>query len=226
MTAQPHTGQHLLSLHDLVVGYTEPILAPLTLDLDHGQGVALAGQSGRGKTTIMRTVAGLMDPLGGKAVLEGDTPAETGYPAWRRRVVLLHQRPQLHSGTIGENLERPFRFRAAETSFPEDDAKRFLDYLDLGRYGLDTSVDRLSEGERQRVSLARAFLIRPRLFLLDEPTSALHEAAAEAVEDMLLDYVKENRAGFLIAGHDPEQLARLTTNVVELDRLAPAEPPA
>ncbi|HBQ15743.1 MAG TPA: hypothetical protein DEF51_33005 [Myxococcales bacterium] len=199
------------SVTDLVVGRGDAALVRgLSFSLDRGERVALVGPSGVGKTTALRAMAWLDDPLGGSLALDGQTPMSMGAPAWRRRVLLVAQRATFFGGCVREELARPFGYRSATGAFDADAARSQLDALGLA-HKWDAPCEQLSEGERQRVALARALLLEPAVLLLDEPTSALDEASAERVEAQLTDRT------FVIVSHQAAQRERLRARPIVLE---------
>lgn len=179
------------------------------LELGPGDRLPVHGPSGVGKTTLLRALAGLVDPAAGVVLLDGLPPAEHGWPAYRRRVVYVDQHAAFRRSTVREALARPFRFRAVGGAFPEADARALLARTEVdpaevwGRPMAD-----LSAGQRQRVALVRGLLLSPSCLLLDEPTAALDPAATTAVEALLRE-----RAGLCVVfiTHDGDQAARLGT---------------
>jgi putative ABC transport system ATP-binding protein len=201
-----------LAIEGLTVYVAERRLVEgLSLTVPAGQRVALSGPSGAGKTMVLRAIAGLMDATQGRVTLDGRTGDELGWPEWRRRVLWVAQQPVMLEGTVRDNLERAFSYRSARGRFDEEAAERLLEGI-----GLPNSMDRrarmLSVGEKQRVALIRALLVKPDVLLLDEPTSALDADSLRAVEKLLT----ELSIGALIVTHDATQAKRLCDNCVSL----------
>ncbi|MEZ4268644.1 MAG: ATP-binding cassette domain-containing protein [Myxococcota bacterium] len=197
------------------------LLSGLDLHVAPGERVALLGPSGVGKTTLLRTLATLVDPAAGALTLDGQPPGALGHPAWRRRVVMVAQVPAFHDLTVAAALARPFAFRAATAPFPEARARDLLAQTGLDPAAVFTQRARtLSVGQQQRVALVRALLVAPDLLLLDEPTSGLDAATTARVESLLAETPALSQ---LIVTHDPAQAARVATRVVDL---APYASPA
>ncbi len=207
----------LLGVHNLTVTVAgAPLLAGVSLALWPGDRIGLVGPSGCGKTSLLRAIAGL-DAARGVLRLAGRSPQVTGWPVWRRHVLLVNQRPVLLDATVRENLARPFRYRQDRRPFPAGRAAAVLEQLGLEPDRMDQLARSLSEGQQQRVSLARALLLEPPVLLLDEPTSALDAANVDAVEKAVEAYVGAGDRAVLIVSHDPAQTARWCTAVMPLD---------
>ena len=192
------------------------LLRGFDLELGRGELVALTGPSGCGKTTLLRSIAHLIDPIEGEVVLEGEPVESLPWPAFRRRVILVGQRPTLLPGTVLENLQRPFSYRSVERSYSEKRARELLERVGLSPQRLSQASDSLSEGQQQRVSLVRALLLEPPVLLLDEPTSALDRDAVERVENLVREEIDRLRHAALIVTHDLDQAQRWCDRVVDL----------
>jgi len=207
--------ESLLSLEDVgveVAGVS--LLRGVSLSVDQGEITGLYGPSGCGKSSLLRCVAGLSDPSAGKVRFEGKYD---DWPSYRRQVVLVAQQPALLDATVEENLARVFTYQSAEGIFPRNEAEELLDRLEVGAQRLDQPARSLSVGQQQRVCLIRALLIRPSVLLLDEPASALDDAAIDLVETLLRDSIEENRCGgIVLVTHDREQIERLCDTSTDL----------
>jgi ATP-binding cassette, subfamily B, bacterial len=171
-------------------GYrTATVLPDLTLTIPAGQTVALVGSTGAGKTTIARLLARLYDPLGGRVLLDGVDVRQLDDRTLRRAVVLITQENFLFSGSIADNIElgKPGASRAEiEAAATAIGAHSFIAALPAG-YDSDVGKNggRLSAGQRQLISFARAFLAAPAVLVLDEATSLLDIPSERLVQEAL-----------------------------------------
>jgi putative ABC transport system ATP-binding protein len=188
-----------------------PVLRDLTCSLREGAS-ALVGPSGSGKSTILRLLNRLADPEEGRVTYRGEDVREREPRALRREVCLVPQLPALIEGTVAENIEF-----AASQNGGEPDLDRLLRLSGLDPGYAERDSGRLSVGEQQRVMLARALALEPRVLLLDEPTSALDEDARDAVEATLTELRARLDLATVTVTHDPAQARRLADWIVRVD---------
>lgn len=182
-------GEGELEFDDVVFRYREDtpvVLHPLDLRVPAGQTVALVGRTGAGKSTVAKLVARFYDASSGAVRLDGVDVRELSDADLRRAIVMVTQESYLFSGTVADNIAigRPDADRAEiEEAAAAIGADEFIRRLPNG---FDTDVHtrggRLSAGQRQLVSFARAFLADPRVLILDEATSSLDIPSERAVQ--------------------------------------------
>ncbi|KDD75209.1 hypothetical protein H632_c809p1 [Helicosporidium sp. ATCC 50920] len=183
----------------------------LSFGLRSGEILVVRGPSGVGKTVLLRALA-CLDPLqGGSLSLNGASPEEWGLARWRTLVTYVHQQRVAHPGTPAQHYFQVQQF-ASQRARPRGDLPSIL-----GSFGLDSNIlnqpwSELSGGESQRVSLAIALALRPRVLLLDEPTASLDESLVRRVEQEL----QTCGAAIVWVSHDPEQASRLGARVLNL----------
>ncbi|HSJ90673.1 MAG TPA: ABC transporter ATP-binding protein [Ilumatobacter sp.] len=183
-------------------GTTVPVLHDVLLTVAPGERLALVGPTGAGKSTLAKLIARLYDPGRGAVRFAGTDLRSATLASLRERVVVVPQEGFLFDGTIADNL------RLARPEATDDELRQALRALDaLDRFeafpdGLATEVrergSRLSAGERQLVSLARAALVDPAVLVLDEATSSL-DPGTEALVEHALDRLMEGRTTIVVA---------------------------
>src|SRR6266849_10618525 len=177
-------------------------LDDLSLDVGDGEFFVLLGPTGAGKTTTLRLIAGLDAPDSGSILIEGEDVAQ--WSAAERDVALVFQYYSHYPHyTVRENLEFPLKSRHRRISAEEVAARvgRAAQTLRI-EHLLGRKTDRLSGGEMQRVSLGRAIVRQPRVFLMDEPLSNLDAKLREILRAELKGLQMKFRATFLYVTHD------------------------
>lgn len=170
-------------------GRDVPALAAVNLELAPGEFVALVGPSGAGKSTIANLLVRLIDPTSGVVRVGGRDLRDIDAEDWRRRIAWVPQRPRIFAASVAENV------RVADpgaSNLAVRDALRRAGAEELVAglpQGIDTPLGeggrRLSAGESQRISLARAFLRRAELFVLDEPTAHVDGVLASELAQVI-----------------------------------------
>ena len=192
----------------------QEVLAIDELDLGEGERLAVLGPNGAGKTTLLRLLAALETPTVGTVEIDGVRTTDAG-PDLRRRIGYATQRPGLLSTSVIRNVELPLRWRGVERS-----ARRSAALAALGRLNVAALADRkamsLSGGEAQRVSLARALALDPRVLLLDEPAAGLDAEARQAFFDDLEAALSSRTTTAVHVSHRAEEALRLADRVAVL----------
>jgi ATP-binding cassette, subfamily B, bacterial len=208
-----------LRLAQIRFGYREAVVLPhLDLTIDAGCKLALLGATGAGKTTIARLLARFYDPDQGQVLLDGVNLRDVADADLRREVVMITQENFLFSTTIAENI----RLGRPTAPMPEivaaAEAVGAAQFIEALPEGYDTEVGkrggRLSAGQRQLISFARAFLAEPSVLILDEATSLL-DLPGERVVQQALQTVLAGRTAVIIAHR--LSTVRIADRVIVLD---------
>lgn len=193
------------------------VLRGVSLDLQAGEIVALVGQSGSGKSTVLH-ISGLLErPDGGDVVVDGKGAGALGdqpRTVLRRRFLgfVYQYHHLLPEFSALENVMLPQMLNGLSRSEARLRAMDLLTMVQL-KDRADHRPGRLSGGEQQRVAIARAVANAPRVLLADEPTGNLDATTAETVFRQLLTLVRETGMAALIATHNPDLAARMDRTV-------------
>jgi ATP-binding cassette subfamily B protein/subfamily B ATP-binding cassette protein MsbA len=191
-----------------------PVLKDIHLHVQPGETVALVGETGAGKSTLVKLISRFHDPTEGAVLIDGHDLRKVIQDSLRSQMGIVLQDPFLFNGTVRENI----RFGRLEATHEEiESAARAVgahDFILRMKNGYDTSVEEggvvLSVGQRQLISFARALLANPRILILDEATSSV-DTQTERIIQQALATLLEGRTAFVIAH-------RLST-VVSADRI-------
>ena len=179
---------------------------PFDFEVQAGECVVIQGPSGAGKSVLLRMLADL-DPHEGEALLDGRASGSMPAPAWRSQVVYQAAEPAWWEASAGEH------FGPEQRGFVEE----AMAALGLATGLLDTEIERLSTGERQRLALVRSLATQPRVLLLDEPTAALDPDSVARAESLLAARLKDGTA-ILIVTHSAEQARRMAHRIFRLEQ--------
>lgn len=189
-----------------------PAIRDVSFDVEPGQCIALLGRNGAGKTTMLRMLAGLSKPSRGQ-VLIGGRPAKD--QELRAQIGILGHGIGIYDELSAyENLKLFAQLYGLDQ--PASAANLWLERTGLERVK-DGKVREFSRGMRQRLAVARAFLHQPRVFLLDEPFTALDDRAIALLQTLLRDALQAGKT-VLMSTHQLREALELATNVVLINR--------
>jgi putative ABC transport system ATP-binding protein len=185
------------------------LLDDVTATIRAGECTAVTGPSGAGKSTLLRLLNRMLEPTAGRVILQGTPLPALDVLDLRRRVGLVAQRPTLLTGQVLDEV------RVGRPDVPPEEVRSLLAEAGLPRDFAGRATAGLSGGEAQRVCLARALALRPEVLLLDEPTSSLDPASAEAIERVVRD-LSDAGGTVVLVSHDAAQARRLAGDVIVL----------
>ena len=227
------TEEHLIELNDVSVQFgRQTVLRSLSLSIPAGQTVAIIGESGCGKTVLMKTIIGLVNPSKGHVRFDGQHLRQLDEQELARQHIrfgyVFQNAALFDSMTIGQNVAFPLRQHAALTSAQIDE----IITARLFEVGLPKSVIRkkpaeLSGGMRKRVGLARALVLNPEVILYDEPTTGLDPIMSDVINELILRTRHHYTVTSIIVTHDMMTTRKVPDRVIMLypaARLDPDEP--
>ena len=193
-------------------GEKEPCVSGFSLSVEKGEICVLLGASGCGKSTVLKCIAGLEDAQEGRVRIDGD-PMD-GIPPEKRPVAMVFQKALLFRNmTVEQNVN--FAPRVNRTMKKDELAQKTSKMLELvGLSGMEKKkATALSGGQEQRVSLARALMVEPKLLLLDEPLSALDASLRESMQDYIRRLNRETDVTMVLVTHDQQEAIALADNI-------------
>ncbi|MGO2668600.1 MAG: ABC transporter ATP-binding protein, partial [Microbacterium gubbeenense] len=235
---------HLL-FDDVTFGYGEgkTILPDFRLDIPAGQTIALVGTTGAGKSTLAKLVSRFYDPTSGRVMLDDIDLRDLSQDDMRRAIVMVTQEAYLFSGSVADNIALGRPDASVEEIVAAAKAVGAHEFIEQLPDGYDTDVNkrggRVSAGQRQLVSFARAFLADPAVLILDEATASLDIPSERAIQSALQTLLADRTAiiiahrlstveiadrvlvmehGEIIEDDDPETLKKGTGKFAQLHR--------
>ena len=179
-----------------------PVISDIGLRVRAGETVAFVGPTGAGKSTMAKLVTRFYDPTGGRILIDGHDLRDVTVGSLRRQLGVVPQEPFLFAGTVRDNIAFARPDATDEEVWEAVRAVGLVDVIERMAQGIDTEVHErgqsLSSGERQLIALARAFMARPRVLVLDEATSNL-DLQSETKIEAALDVLLQGRSAILIA---------------------------
>lgn len=186
-------------------------LTDVNLEIKNGEFVSLLGPSGCGKTTLLRIIADLLTPTSGSVSVGGVTPREARLA---RKLGMVFQSAVLYDWrSVVKNVELPLEIMKVPKGERKDRAESMLELVGLTEFRNRYPYE-LSGGMQQRVSIARALAVNPKILLMDEPFSALDEFTREKLHDDLLAIWRKNRMTTIFVTHNISESVYLSDKVV------------
>lgn len=206
----------LLEVQDLLVRRGgHPVLQVEYLSVYQGEVLALIGPNGAGKSTLLLTLARLLRPDEGRLSFRGQPLEQEDELSYRRCLALVLQEPLLLDATVFDNVAAGLRYRRLPRAEVKERVEEWLFRLDIAHLR-HKPARQLSGGEAQRVSLARAFALKPEILLLDEPFAALDAPTRVRLRDDLQALLRETAITTIFVTHDLDEALQLGHRVAVL----------
>jgi phospholipid/cholesterol/gamma-HCH transport system ATP-binding protein len=223
----------IIEVNDLDVRFgRQEVLRDISLEIPTGQSIAIIGESGCGKTVLLKTLIGLIRPTNGNVIFDSqrlDKLSDQSLAQERTRFGFVFQNAALFdSMTVAENVTFPLRQHRADQKHSHHEEMNTR----LAEVGLPTSVLRkrpaeLSGGMRKRVGLARALVMHPEILLYDEPTTGLDPIMSDVINELMIRTRKKNEVTSIMVTHDMKSASKVAERIVMLypiSRLKDDEP--
>jgi ABC-type polar amino acid transport system ATPase subunit len=209
----------MIKIENLSYAYTDtPVLKNISFEIKENEMVGLLGLSGSGKTTLLKILSGLLQPDKGIYTIELNKAYENG----KRNPILVNELGVVFQDynlfmhlTVLDNLVLPYRLRFKKS---KEESQKIAKEL-LSQFGLEEHLNKFpnecSGGQQQRIAIARALILNPRVLLIDEPTAALDQENTMIVSELLRDL---NRKGLtvIVITHDLPFAQSICQRVIEL----------
>lgn len=208
----------LIKIENLGLKYGESInstiaLKNINLQINKGEFICVLGPSGCGKSSLLKCIAGYVNPTSGKVLMQDK---EVEGPDWHRGVVF--QSPTLYPWmTVNQNVEFGPKMRDLSKTEIENTRKYFLEEVNLSGFGENYTFE-LSGGMKQRVAIARVLANYPQVVLMDEPFGALDALTRENMQNLIRNIWQENNTTIFFITHDVDEALLLATRVVLMSK--------
>ena len=210
--SSPASAPPKLLINGLTKSYGRIVaLEPTHLAVTAGEFLTLLGPSGSGKTTLLQMICGLVEPTAGRILIDGHDQTQT--PVHKRDIGLVFQHYALFPHlTVAENVRFPLRMRRRPTPETRQRVNDALAMVELGHLA-QRFPGELSGGQQQRVALARCFVYRPSVILMDEPLGALDKKLREQMRYEIKRLHRESGVTVVYVTHDQEEALALSDRI-------------
>jgi peptide/nickel transport system ATP-binding protein len=206
---------------DAAYGNTVKVLEDVTIDVPRGRTVAVVGESGSGKSTLARVITGLLPPLKGQIMFNGEPLPPALHDRGRellRRIQMIYQMPDTALNprhTVRDVIGRPLEFYLGLKGKDQDRRiGELLELIELDESFIDRLPGELSGGQKQRICIARSLAADPELIICDEVTSALDQIVQEGILKLLLRLQEELNVTYIFITHDIATVRAISDQIV------------
>lgn len=212
--------EHILGLLDIQVAFNGSTVLDIDqLQFKQGQTYAIIGPSGAGKSTLLRVMNLLQKPTSGQITFDGNSVKYSGAERLKiqRCMSMVFQKPITFSGSVADNIGLGLKLRGNKSKHMKERVEKAMQMVGLTSYA-HRSAATLSGGEAQRMALARAMVVEPRVLLLDEPTANLDPANVAVMEQIIGEVGAQGNTTIIIITHNLHQAKRVAGETVFLNR--------
>ena len=194
----------------------------VNIEIEQGELVGIIGHTGSGKSTLIQHLNGLLAPTKGRVFIEGEDiwQNKKNIRNVRFKVGLCFQYPEYQ--LFEETVYKDIAFGPRNMKLSEEEIRQRVyeaaDFVGLSRELLEKSPFDLSGGEKRRAAIAGVMAMKPKILVLDEPTAGLDPQGKESILNMILRYKKATDATVLIVTHNMEDIARIATKILVMNR--------
>ncbi len=208
------SSELVLSVKKLSVGYEKELISGVDLEINIGDIIAIVGPSGIGKTTLLRTIAGLIKPLSGE--ISCNAPRRGGIGYIPQKLGLVRHTSVYHNVDLGARAGTPFRIEP-KTWFKRRNTRvvNAVERMGLSEK-LDEPVRRLSGGQQRRVATARTLAQRPNLILADEFLSELDDENISIVIEAVKEYMSDSESAMIIVEHNIRRASEMSSRLLQV----------
>lgn len=204
----------MIELKDLTIGYSKstPLVSNINYTFEDNKVYGILGKSGFGKSTLLKTIAGLQKPLSGEVIIDGNVvknARNSGAYIMFQNYTCFDWLKCLDNVLIAQSVH------GKVSSQDVENATRWLNAVGLGN-DLDKYPTQLSGGMRQRLALARTLFMNPSVVLMDEPLSALDEKTREVMQNLIIDDHKHDKNIIIMVTHSHEEANKVCDVVIDL----------
>jgi phospholipid/cholesterol/gamma-HCH transport system ATP-binding protein len=223
------TPTNLLCVENVCVSFgSNPVLREITFSIHRGESLAIIGESGCGKTVLLKTLIGLHWQTSGRISFDGKELNKLSYfdlAQIRTRFGFVFQQAALFDSlTIGENIAFPLVQHTKKTESEIDSiVLSLLDEVGLARQTISKKPAELSGGMRKRVGIARALALEPELILYDEPTTGLDPIMSNVINDLMINAHRQHDVTSIMVTHDIVSARKVSDRIIMLSPIAKLE---
>ena len=209
---------NMISLQDITIAFeSQEVLKNISVDVRSGEALVLVGPSGQGKTTLLKTMSGLITPRNGKIFIEQQEwltlSNKQKLPLLKKMGILFQKNALFDSLTCSENIAFPLRETTTLSDWEiQKKAEYFLDAVGIP-HARDLFPDEISGGMQKRLGIARALALDPQIIFYDDPTAGLDPITSKRIIELIIDLKKKNNSTVVAITNDMNRAYQLADRI-------------